>query len=86
MRKQLELLREKGAELPEETAELLERQLEAEENAADQNKVEIFDKINMSHGSETPFEESVQVLSENNFYLFNCFDLLCSAVQCFIRI
>lgn len=64
MRKQLELLREKGVKLPEETAELLERQLEAEEDATKQSEAEALDIASMKETSETPFEESVQVLFE----------------------
>lgn len=52
MRQQLELLREKGGELPEETAQMLELQLEAEENGVKAGAVL----------PETPFPESVQVI------------------------
>ncbi|EJW87364.1 hypothetical protein WUBG_01725, partial [Wuchereria bancrofti] len=66
MRKQLELLREKGAKLPEETAELLERQLQAED-ITNQNEAEMPDS--MGQNSETPFKESVEAMEvvRNNF-------------------
>ncbi|MCP9258467.1 Dolichol kinase [Dirofilaria immitis] len=64
MRKQLELLREKGAELPEETAELLERQLEAEENASKENEIKAPNEMDANYNFETPFEESAQALEE----------------------
>ncbi|VDM92052.1 unnamed protein product [Onchocerca ochengi] len=63
MRKQLELLHEKGAKLPEETAELLERQLKAEEDAIKQNETEAPDAVSTNQDSETPFEESAQGLN-----------------------
>ncbi|VDO27235.1 unnamed protein product [Brugia timori] len=59
MRKQLELLHEKGAKLPEETAELLERQLQAED-VISQNEAEMPDVVSMRQNSETPFKESVE--------------------------
>ncbi|KAM3724687.1 Pericentriolar material 1 protein [Dirofilaria immitis] len=62
MRKQLELLREKGAELPEETAELLERQLEAEENASKENEIKAPNEMDANYNFETPFEESAQAM------------------------
>uniref|UniRef100_A0A0R3S0I0 Myb_Cef domain-containing protein n=1 Tax=Elaeophora elaphi TaxID=1147741 RepID=A0A0R3S0I0_9BILA len=62
MRKQLELLHEKGAKLPEETAELLERQLEAEENVTEQSEAETRDTVRMRQDYGTPFEESVQAM------------------------
>lgn len=65
MRKQLELLREKGAELPQETAELLEHQLAAEESTTEQNGAQLFDTMEISQSSEVPFEESVEVYFEN---------------------
>nr|CDP99337.2 Bm10731 [Brugia malayi] len=68
MRKQLELLHEKGAKLPEETAELLERQLQAED-VISQNEAEMPDVVSMRQNSETPFKESVEAMEvvRNNF-------------------
>ncbi|VDN82059.1 unnamed protein product [Brugia pahangi] len=68
MRKQLELLHEKGAKLPEETAELLERQLQAED-VISQNEAEMPDVVSMRQSSETPFKESVEAMEvvRNNF-------------------
>ncbi|EJD75293.1 hypothetical protein LOAG_17521 [Loa loa] len=69
MRKQLELLREEGGKLPEETAELLERQLKAEEDATKRDELKTPDTVTMRQGSETPFEESVQAIeaARNSF-------------------
>lgn len=61
MRKQLELLHECGAKLPEETNELVEHHLEAKEDASTVNETDTSDTTTIKQGSETPYEESVQV-------------------------
>uniref|UniRef100_A0A915PSC8 Uncharacterized protein n=1 Tax=Setaria digitata TaxID=48799 RepID=A0A915PSC8_9BILA len=67
MRKQLELLREKGDDLPKETARLLERQLEAEENATKQS--EASNPV-IKQDSDIPFEESSEAMEavRNSFF------------------